>query len=72
MKAESNDFFRLDDIEDGSTLRRGKPATHAVYGQAQTINSATFQYINATQEVRKLRSPHAVDIFIGMNSYKEH
>jgi ophiobolin F synthase len=57
--------FRLDDIEDGSRLRRGKPSTHEIFGHAQTINSATYQYINATQEIRKLRNPHSIDIFIG-------
>ncbi|CAH0032928.1 unnamed protein product [Clonostachys rhizophaga] len=54
----------LDDIEDGSRLRRGKPSTHEIFGHAQTINSATYQYINATQEIRKLRNPHSIDIFI--------
>ncbi|VUC25193.1 unnamed protein product [Clonostachys rosea] len=54
----------LDDIEDGSRLRRGKPSTHEIFGHAQTINSATYQYIHATQQIRQLRNSHSIDIFI--------
>jgi hypothetical protein len=41
----------LDDIEDGSHLRRGFPATHFVYGECQAINSATFLYVQAVETV---------------------
>jgi hypothetical protein len=43
----------LDDIEDGSPLRRSKPATHCVFGTAQTINSANFQFVETLDVVRK-------------------
>jgi hypothetical protein len=43
----------LDDIEDGSPLRRSKPATHCVFGTAQTINSANFQFVESLDVVRK-------------------
>jgi geranylgeranyl pyrophosphate synthase len=43
----------LDDIEDNSPLRRGKPATHCVFGIAQTINSANFQFAETLNIVRK-------------------
>lgn len=43
----------LDDIEDGSPLRRGSPATHCIFGTAQTINSANFQFIETLDIVRK-------------------
>lgn len=43
----------LDDIEDGSPLRRGYPATHCVFGTAQTINSANFQFIETLDIVRQ-------------------
>ena len=56
--------FRLDDLEDGSPLRRGKLSTHNVYGAAQTINSATFQYIKATDKVTELSDPSCFRIFI--------
>ena len=39
----------LDDIEDNSPLRRGKTATHLIFGSAQAINSSTFLYVSAIQ-----------------------
>lgn len=33
--------FSLNDIEDDSTLRRGSPAVHVIYGTAQSINQPT-------------------------------
>ncbi|GAB7349558.1 hypothetical protein MBLNU459_g0254t1 [Dothideomycetes sp. NU459] len=47
----------LDDLEDGSPLRRGKPSTHNIYGNAQTINSATYQYAQATALAAELINP---------------
>ena len=55
---------RLDDLEDGSPLRRGKPSTHDIYGSAQTINSATFQFFQATEVAAKLNNPACFRIFI--------
>lgn len=54
----------LDDIEDNSPLRRGKAATHAIFGHAQAINSANFMFVQAVQEARKLSDPSAVDILL--------
>lgn len=44
----------LDDIEDNSILRRGKPATHTIFGSAQATNSANFMFVQAVSETRKL------------------
>ena len=55
---------RLDDVEDGSPLRRGKPSTHNIYGTAQTINSATYQYTQATGLAAELSNPACFRIFI--------
>ena len=55
---------RLDDLEDGSPLRRGKPSTHNIYGPAQTINSATYQYTQATGMAAELSNPSCLRIFI--------
>lgn len=55
----------LDDIEDSSQLRRGKPATHMVFGLMQTINSAGYRFLDALQEVRKLESEPCMRIFCG-------
>ncbi len=56
---------RLDDFEDSSPLRRGKPSTHTIFGAAQTVNSANYQIIEALNEVRKLNDPGCIGIFIG-------
>lgn len=63
MELSSNIFPRLDDLEDGSPLRRGKPSTHNVYGEAQTINSATYQYTLATVAAASL-GPACLSIFV--------
>jgi ophiobolin F synthase len=55
---------RLDDLEDNSPLRRGKPSTHNIYGMAQTINSATYQYIAATDIAAQLQNPENFRIFV--------
>ncbi|PHH76098.1 hypothetical protein CDD80_1828 [Ophiocordyceps camponoti-rufipedis] len=46
-----NASLLLDDIEDDSPLRRGKPSAHRVFGRSQTINSANFLYLMAVEEV---------------------
>ncbi|KFY89752.1 hypothetical protein V500_05515 [Pseudogymnoascus sp. VKM F-4518 (FW-2643)] len=58
-----NASLMLDDIQDSSALRRGKPSTHTIFGTAQTINSAGYQIIQAMNEVRKLNDPQCDDIF---------
>lgn len=45
----------MDDVEDGSELRRGIPVAHKVYGIPQTINSANYVYFLAYQELSRLR-----------------
>ena len=46
-----NASLLLDDIEDGSELRRGAPTAHKVFGEALTINSANYLYFVALQKV---------------------
>ncbi|KIM38797.1 hypothetical protein M413DRAFT_419682 [Hebeloma cylindrosporum] len=46
----------VDDIEDDSQLRRGRPVTHKIYGIPQTINTANYVYFLAYQELFALRS----------------
>jgi fusicocca-2,10(14)-diene synthase/ophiobolin F synthase len=53
----------VDDIEDSSQLRRGKPATHIVFGTVQTINASGYRVVSALAEVRKLDSASCIDIF---------
>ncbi len=59
------DAGRIDDIQDGSELRRGSPAAHCVFGTAQSINSANYAYFLAQQELLSLESPaKTMQIFI--------
>lgn len=53
----------IDDVQDNSVLRRGIPVAHNIFGTAQTINSANYVYFLALQEVRKLNSPAAIEIY---------
>ncbi|KAK1977183.1 geranylgeranyl pyrophosphate synthase [Colletotrichum cereale] len=59
-----NSSLILDDIEDDSPLRRGLPATHMVFGRAQTINSANFMFVQAVQVARTLKSPDCLGILL--------
>ncbi|KAN0050764.1 hypothetical protein ACTA71_003912 [Dictyostelium dimigraforme] len=54
----------IDDIEDNSKLRRGKPVAHSIYGVPQTINSANFVYFLIMDQCNKLGDPKATTIFI--------
>jgi geranylgeranyl diphosphate synthase, type III len=54
LRISNNNGDRIDDIEDGSILRRGKPAAHAVFGMSQTVNSATYVFAKATLQLEQL------------------
>ncbi|KAH9237577.1 hypothetical protein K456DRAFT_1940327 [Colletotrichum gloeosporioides 23] len=54
----------LDDIEDDSTLRRGSPAAHMIFGTAQCINAANHIFVMVLAELQKLRSPLKTAILI--------
>ena len=57
-------FCSIDDIQDRSDLRRGSPAAHRVFGDAQTINSANYAYFLAQKELLQLKNPwEAFQIF---------
>ncbi|MBW0477505.1 hypothetical protein O181_017220 [Austropuccinia psidii MF-1] len=49
----------MDDVEDGSELRRGIPVAHKIYGIPQTINSANYVYFLSYQELLKLQPPNS-------------
>jgi hypothetical protein len=55
---------RLDDIEDSSPLRRGRPATHTIFGVGQTINSANYLLVEVMDQIRKLDDPGCLDIYL--------
>ena len=65
IKMLHNSSLILDDIEDGSRLRRSYPAAHAVFGTAQSINSATYVYVRAVQKVLyNFRSEEAMPVLL--------
>lgn len=53
----------VDDVEDSSTLRRGFPVAHSIFGTAQTINSSNYIYFLALQKVVLLQSTSAINTF---------
>ncbi|KAF9873147.1 geranylgeranyl pyrophosphate synthase [Colletotrichum karsti] len=59
-----NSSLILDDIEDNSALRRGFPATHMVFGQAQSINAANFMFVRAVQLTQTLESPECLETLL--------
>ncbi|RAH71548.1 FPP/GGPP synthase family protein [Aspergillus aculeatinus CBS 121060] len=59
-----NISLMLDDVEDGSPLRRSKPAAHSVFGVGQTVNSATFQLVEVIGRVAQVAGPLAQTIVL--------
>ncbi|KAI1195775.1 isoprenoid synthase domain-containing protein, partial [Nemania serpens] len=54
----------IDDIQDNSMLRRGRPVAHNIFGVAQTINAGNYVYFLALKELEKLDDPmKAMDIY---------
>jgi len=54
----------IDDVQDNSTLRRGVPVAHNIFGTAQTINSANYVYFLALKELQNLENKdEAMEIF---------
>ncbi|KAK7418726.1 geranylgeranyl pyrophosphate synthetase [Neonectria punicea] len=47
----------IDDFQDNSPLRRGKPSTHTVFGPAQAINSATYVIVKAISKIQAFTDP---------------
>lgn len=54
----------LDDVEDDSLLRRGRPTAHLIYGKAQTVNSATYMVFIHLQNTKALLGDQAASFFI--------
>jgi len=58
-----NASLLIDDIQDNSRLRRGRPCAHLVYGMAHTINCANHVYFLALQEVVDMGKTEAISVF---------
>lgn len=48
-----NGSLIVDDIEDKSVERRGKPAVHLIYGEDLSINAGNLMYFNGTALIRQ-------------------
>ncbi|GFG17279.1 geranylgeranyl pyrophosphate synthase [Aspergillus udagawae] len=59
-----NSTLLLDDIEDGSTLRRGRPAAHLEFGLSQTVNTATFLHAEVVGRILKHLGPDCLKIIL--------
>ncbi|KAM7188405.1 Isoprenoid synthase domain containing protein [Rhypophila sp. PSN 637] len=57
----------LDDIEDGSPLRRGKPSAHTVFGIPQTVNACNFMMTKAVEMLGDLGSKYQQIVLAEMN-----
>ncbi|KAK8001764.1 geranylgeranyl diphosphate synthase [Apiospora marii] len=65
-----NASLMLDDLEDGSHLRRGQPSTHTIFGAGQTVNAANYQILRALQEVQRLGGAESLAIYAGQGAGK--
>lgn len=54
----------VDDIQDGSTSRRGRPALHAVYGLPVALNAGNWMYFWALDLVQRLPLSDGVQLSI--------
>lgn len=59
-----NASLLIDDIEDGSNLRRGNPVAHKIFGVPNVLNCSNYVYFLAFEEVNNLGSPEAISSFI--------
>ncbi|KAF4429605.1 gibberellin cluster-C20-oxidase [Fusarium austroafricanum] len=55
----------IDDFQDNSPLRRGKPATHTVFGPAQAINSATYIIVKAVDRLQLITNSESLNGVMG-------
>lgn len=57
-----NASLLIDDIEDNSKLRRGKPVAHSIFGVAPVINCANYVYFLALSKCQNLNNPEATKV----------
>ncbi|KAF5662514.1 gibberellin cluster-GGPP-synthase [Fusarium denticulatum] len=61
-----NSSLIIDDFQDNSPLRRGKPSTHTVFGPAQAINTATYIIVKAIEKIQE--TGQAMDLWWTANN----
>ena len=58
-------YYRIDDIEDSSILRRGIPVAHHIFGVPSTINAANYIYFVGLEKTLTLGHADATKVFTG-------
>jgi geranylgeranyl diphosphate synthase type 3 len=53
----------VDDIEDQSEVRRGKPSSHLQFGLSRALNAANYAYFIAMQKLSSLQDPNLMNIY---------
>jgi geranylgeranyl diphosphate synthase type 3 len=53
---------RIDDIQDNSTLRRGIPAAHTIYGVASTISAVLYLILRGLKTAQSVNHPEAMKV----------
>jgi geranylgeranyl pyrophosphate synthase len=66
-----NSSLILDDMQDNSLLRRGRPATHCIFGNAQSINSATYMVLSSCLILQRMPPPGLGVIDVLLNGLRE-
>lgn len=66
-----NGSLLIDDIEDQSEERRGKPAVHLLYGEDMTINSGNYLYFLPTAILDSLKTSDSMKLSL-YNSYNSN
>lgn len=60
----------VDDIEDSSTLRRGIPVAHSIFGVPSVINGANYAYFLALEKCHAWKNPEAMNVSLfGIKSF---
>ncbi|KAJ4417527.1 hypothetical protein N0V82_006086 [Gnomoniopsis sp. IMI 355080] len=54
----------LDDVQDNSPLRRGRPAVHTIFGAAQAVNSANVLFVRAIREATERLRPASLAVVL--------
>jgi geranylgeranyl diphosphate synthase type 3 len=53
----------IDDIEDSSLTRRGRPCAHVAFGVPRALNAGNYAYFLALEKVLLLQNPSCVEVF---------
>ncbi|CAG0915638.1 unnamed protein product [Notodromas monacha] len=57
-----NASLLIDDIEDNSILRRGRPVAHSIFGMPLTMNAGTLVFCMALEKASELGHPDALKL----------